>query len=133
MADPFTTFTDATLGVIELLRAQLPAHGYAGGNPVTIGATTTGARPHVMVRRDGSDGRYPGQERVTTRITCWDDTEAQAVQLAQVCRAILLSTDGTDKIRSTSPLTGPVPTADPDTAEHLATLTLYVQTRPLVA
>lgn len=134
MSDPKTIFTDAQLGVIELLAAQLPTANGGAYAAATIHDSTDDHVPHVMVRQDETpENRYPAAERCVVRVTTWASSEFQAKLLGQHCRAIILSTAGTNLIRATSPLSGPVPGLDPDTREPLASFTVSVQTRPLPA
>ena len=125
MAKPLTTFTDARLGVLTLLRAKLPAYTYGTKLPRTV------TNPFVLVARDFSRTRYPADERVTVRVTVYATDPAVGEQIAQLCRAHLLSTAGTALIRATGALTGPFDAADPDTGAALTSFTVAVHTRPV--
>lgn len=132
MSAPLTTFTDAQLAVCDLLRPALVASSasYAAGAAVGTKLGTT--RPFVLVRQDAAFPRYPVDERVTVRVACWHSSEFKALALVRLCMAYLGSTSGTvGGIRATRPLTGPVPTTDPDTGEPLAYATCAVHTWPV--
>lgn len=140
MAKPLVLFTDVTAGVLDLLRAGLAARDDAYIGDVTVSAKVPTGKvpdkglPLVVVRHDGTPAsRYPVDETATVRVTVWHRDEPAAVRLAQLCRGLILTTRGTDLVRATRPLTGPVPAADPDTGEPIATFTVAVHPRPLPA
>lgn len=133
MPKPKVEFTDTVKGCIDLLTANLPAALTARGLSaagLTVSGDTAGTRPHVMVRQDGSLGQYPVQERNSTRVVVFATSQPLALRIAKLCKAVLLSTDGTALVRATAPLNGPAPAVDPDTDEPLADFTLYVQGWP---
>lgn len=125
MAKPLTTFGDARLAVLTLLRGELPTFTYGTRLPRTV------TDPFVLVARDFSRTRYPVDERVTVRITVYSKDAAVGEQIAQLCRAHILSTPGTAMIRATGALTGPFDAADPDTGAALTSFTVAVHTRPV--
>lgn len=128
MPKPLTVFTDVVAGSITLLKTGLAAHGYPAA---TVSGDRAGTRPHVMVRQDGAAGQYPVQERCVIRVVAFASSQPEALRVAKLCKALLLSTDGTASIRATAPLNGPAPAVDPDTDEPLADFTCYVQGRPV--
>jgi len=125
VAKPLTTFTDPRLGVLTLLRDELPTYDFGTKLPRTV------TDPFVLIARDFSRTRYPVDERVTIRVTVYATDSADAEALAQLCRAHLLSTKGTALIRATGALTGPLDAVDPDTGAALASFTVAVHTRPV--
>lgn len=125
MTKPLTTFTDARLGTLTILRDNLPAYTYGTKLPRTV------TDPFVLIARDFSRTRYPVDERVTIRVTVYAADSAASEQVAQLCRAYLLSTPGTALIRATGSLTGPLDAVDPDTGAAMTSFTVAVHTRPV--
>lgn len=135
---PRIVFPDPMLAVVELLRDnfQTITLDYAQG--VTIGTRVPTDRaldksylPYVLVRLDGSTLTQQVNEAATIRISVWHTTEAKGIALAQVCRALLLSHEGGTNIRVVKPLTGPIPSSDPESGDPLSTFTVSVSLRPL--
>lgn len=126
-------FPDPIIAALAILRANVPAHvGGAAFGTVAPSAQRTGdsAAPYGMVALDAVSGRYPVHLSATLRVVAYGATEAQTLALAQVCRAVLLSDDGTGAARSFGELTGPIPSADPDTGAPIAYFTVAARMRP---
>jgi hypothetical protein len=132
---PLIVFPDAMLAVVETLRDRLEMIDQGAG--VTVGTKIPFDRsldksnlPYVMVRLDGSALSRQVDEVATVRIAIWHTTEAQGLALAQACRALLLSYEGGAKIRVINPLTGAIPSSDPESGDPLSSFTVAVHLRP---
>lgn len=130
------TFPDAQLAVVTLLRAKLDT--LAVGEGATVGTKLPSDKsldkpslPYVMVRLDGSTLDKYIDEEATIRISVWHKTEALGLALAQAARAVLLAYEGGSEIRVIKPLTGAIPTSDPESGESLTSFTLAVKLRPI--
>lgn len=134
---PQIIFPDPMLAVVTLLRDQLSAVSLDFAQNVTVGTRVPEDRsvdnnylPYVLVRLDGSTLNKRVDENATIRISVWHTTEAKGIALAQVCRALLLSHEGGAAIRVIQPLTGVIPTSDPESGDPLSTFTVAVRMRP---
>lgn len=134
---PRIIFPDAQLAVVTLLRDELATlnQNYATG--ATVGTKVPDDRsidktflPYVLVRLDGALTNRRVDEETTIRISVWHKTEALGLALAQACRALLTSYEGGSTIRVINPLTGPVPTSDPESGDPLSSFTVAVRLRP---
>lgn len=130
-------FPDAMLATVTVLRTRLAtlSQTYAAG--VTVGTKVPADKslnkthlPYILVRLDGSTLRQQVDEEATVRISVWHTTEAKGLALAQACRALLLSYGGGTDIRVITPLTGPIPTSDPESGDPLSSFTVAVRLRP---
>jgi len=132
---PLIVFPDAMLAVVETLRDRLEM--IDEGAQVTVGTKVPFDRsldksnlPYVLVRLDGSTLSRQVDEEATVRVSVWHSTEAKGLALAQACRALLLSYEGGAKIRVITPLTGAIPTSDPESGDPLSSFTVAVRLRP---
>lgn len=134
---PRIIFPDAQLAVVTLLRTLLTplSQNYTLG--FTVGTKVPDNRsidksylPYILVRLDGSLTNHRVDEDATIRISVWHKTEAQGLALAQACRALLTSYEGGSQIRVITPLTGPVPTSDPESGDPLSSFTVSVRLKP---
>jgi hypothetical protein len=126
------SFPDPQLAVRDLLRAICASRTepYATGATVsTKPPAENQALPYVQVRSDGRfrDARLNG--RASVRVLVWHKDEGLGEELAGLLEALLLSSASAD-IRGFSPLTGPIPTGDPDTGAPLSYFTLTARLRP---
>lgn len=128
-------FPDPMLAVLDVLRPALAASAAPEAQDVTVGTKAPLPRdlppllPFVLVRSDGAGVESRVVEAATIRVAVWHRSEALGLALAQRVRAILLAHRG-ETIVSVTPLTGPIPTSDPDSGAPLTYLTLSVRTRP---
>lgn len=134
---PLVVFPDPQLAVVELLRTKLSARAETFATGATVGtvtpdgeARTLTSAPYVMVRLDATASRYPVDETATIRVSVWHSSEAKSLALGQLCRALLLSYEGGEKIRVATPLTGPIPAGDPESGDPLSTFTVAIRLRP---
>lgn len=134
---PRIIFPDAQLAVIELLRSTIGTVSQSFATGTTFGTKVpddrsidTASLPYVLIRMDGSSLARRLDEEATIRISVWHKTEAQGLALAQALRALLLSHEGNSSIRVITPLSGPVPTSDPESGDPLSTFTVAVRLRP---
>lgn len=129
---PITTFYDPILATLNILRSRLPAEqpGVRFGTDEPNFTQRGGDLPYVRVRLDGSFGKYPVTQSATVRVQVYAATEPQALALAHVVQALLLSYEGGTEARSFGFLTGPIITRDPDTQTPLAFLTTSARLRP---
>ena len=132
---PMIIFPDAMLAVVETLRDRLEMIDQGTG--VTVGTKIPFDRsldksnlPYVLVRLDGSTLSRQVDEAATVRVSVWHSTEAKGLALAQACRALLLSYEGGAKIRVITPLTGAIPSSDPESGDPLSSFTVAVRLRP---
>lgn len=121
------TFPDAMAAVLAILRPVMPTIAFGNVQPED---RTDRPVPYVMVRLDGTTTDYPVNETATIRVAVWHRTEAEGLALIQAIRAVLCSYPGGSEVRSIRPLTGPLPTLDPDTGSPLSSITVAVRLRP---
>ena len=128
--DTAVTFPDPQLAVRDLLRELLAdrPEAYAAGAVVSTKGPT-GVLPYIQVRSDGSfrDARLNG--RASIRVVVWHKDEGLGVSLAALAEGLLLAASS-DRIRSASSLTGPIPTGDPDTGAPMSYFTITARLRP---
>lgn len=134
---PAITFPDAMLAVVETLRDRLELVDQAYVTGVSVGTKVPTDKsldkkqlPYVLVRLDGSSLAHQVNEEATIRVSVWHSTEAKGIALAQACRALLLSFEGDARIRVIKPLSGVIPTSDPESGDPLSTFTVAVSLRP---
>lgn len=134
MTAPLTTFPDARIETLAVLRALLPAHAptaTAGTKtPEQLGDRYPGA-PYLMVSLDAASTTYPVVERATVRVAVWGESDASGLALAQLARGLLVSYRGGSGVRSFSTLVGPTPTDDPDSGSPLSYFTVEARLRPV--
>lgn len=134
MTDAAILFPDPQKAVRDLLalllmnRPELVAQGVTVSTKPPKG--TAPKLPYVQVRSDGRfrDSRLNG--RASVRIIVWHKDEGYGEELAGLCEALLLAATSPE-IRGFSPLTGPMPTGDPDTGAPMSYLTLTARLRPV--
>lgn len=134
---PALIFPDAMLAVIEALKIKLDLVSSEYVTAYTIGTRVPGDKsldkadlPYILIRLDGSTLNRVADEEATVRIAVWHVSEAKGLQLAQVCRALLLSYEGDSKIRAVQSLTGIIPSSDPESGDPLSSFTVAVHLRP---
>lgn len=126
-------FPDPMLATVTYLRPVLAARIEAVAEGVSVGtleAAPDGSLPYVSVRLEGSSMTLRVAETVTLRVRVWHTSEARALALAQLCRALLLTFAGSSGVRGYSPLVGPVSVSDPDNGTPLASFTVAARLRP---
>lgn len=137
-------FPDPVAETIAVLRARLtaefPAVEFGTRDPMppvqsrfgspSYQSEDTPPLPYVRVRLDGGHTRYPVLHTATIRLNAYARTEDQSLELARVAQGILLAFEGNARVRSFSPVFGPISTADPDRGAPLAFLTLTARMRP---
>lgn len=135
---PIITFPDAMLAVVEALRDRLELVDQAYAQGTTVGTKVPTDKsldkkhvPYILVRLDGSTLTQQVNEEATIRVSVWHSTEAKGIALAQACRALLLSFEGNAQIRVCKPLSGVIPTSDPESGDPLSSFTVAVSLRPL--
>jgi hypothetical protein len=133
--DTAILFPDPQLAVRDLLRSLLtgrtePVAANAKVSTKDLpGADENRALPYVQIRSDGSfrDSRLNG--RATVRVLVWHTDEGRAQALALLCEALILAARS-DDVRSVSPVSGPIPTGDPDTGLPLSFFTITARLTP---
>lgn len=127
-------FSDPRLAVLTILREALPAYSPARlgtKTPDELGEHYPGA-PYALVAHDGTSTPNPGVERAIVRVGVYGETDAAGYALAQTIRALLLAYEGGPLVRSITPLSGPIPTTDPDApGTPLAYFSVFVGLRPV--
>lgn len=129
-------FPDPRRAARDLLRSVLAsrAESFVQGVVVSTkplpGADEGRSLPYVQVRSDGRfrDSRLNG--RATVRVLVWHRDEGLGEDLAGLCESLLLAASSAE-IRGFSPVSGPIPTSDPDTGEPLSFFTLTARLRPV--
>lgn len=137
MAGNGFVFPDPMLAVVEILRDSLGASVRPEAEGATVGTRVPFASdgytpdlPYLLVRSEGARVDSRVVERVTIRVAVWHRSEALGLALAQLARAYLVSYPGDSNVRGIAPLTGPLPTSDPESGSPLCYFTLSVRTRP---
>jgi hypothetical protein len=134
VTDSTILFPDPQKAVVDVLRLVLMGRPEAVAQGVTVSAKpptgTAPKLPYVQVRSDGRfrDSRLNG--RASVRIIVWHKDEGLGEELAGLCEALLLAATSPE-IRGFSPLTGPMPTGDPDTGAPMSYFTLTARLRPV--
>lgn len=131
MSKPLVIPPRAEHVVIDYLTAALAARGQdvTCGEPIPATWTTT-TKPHVQVALDGTpEVIYPILWRATMRVTCWASSTTAAQDLAALAHGLMLSHPGSPEVGSVRPLTGVLPTRDPDTGAQLASVSVQVNLR----
>lgn len=125
-------FPDPMLAAVTYLRTALAARSETVADGALVGTRlpTDGQLPYVSVRLQGASLDYRIAETASLRVTVWHTSEARALALAQLCRALLLAHPGDSDVRNYSPGTGPFPAADPDNGDALASFTVAARMRP---
>lgn len=128
---PLCVPPDAERVTIDYLTTALAARGQDVTCGVTIPTTwASGTKPHVQVGHDGTpEVTYPILWRCSVRVTCWASTTTAAKALAALAHGLLLSHPGSPEVGSVRPLTGVLPTRDPDTGAQLASVSVQVNLR----
>ncbi|QOP65141.1 tail terminator [Arthrobacter phage Phives] len=134
MTDSTILFPDPQKATVDVLRLVLAGRPEAVAQGVTVSTKppkgTAPNLPYVQVRSDGRfrDARLNG--RASVRIIVWHTDEGYGEELAGLCEALLLAATSPE-IRGFSPLTGPMPTGDPDTGAPMSYFTLTARLRPV--
>ncbi|QNJ56513.1 tail terminator [Arthrobacter phage Niobe] len=134
MTDSTILFPDPQKAVVDVLKLVLMGRPEAVAQGVTVSTRppkgTSPSLPYVQVRSDGRfrDARLNG--RASVRIIVWHTDEGYGEELAGLCEALLLAATSPE-IRGFSPLTGPMPTGDPDTGAPMSYFTLTARLRPV--
>lgn len=126
------TFPDAQRATRDLLRALLAGRlePFATGAKVEVKPPAPDASlPYIQVISDGKfrDARLNG--RASVRVVVWHKDVGLGEELASFCEALLLDSHSAE-IRGFSPLTGSIPTGDPDTGAPMSYFTLTARLNP---
>lgn len=134
MTDTAVLFPDPQKATVDVLRLALMGRSELVAQGVTVSTKppkgTAPKLPYVQVRSDGRfrDARLNG--RASVRIIVWHEDEGLGEELAGLCEALLLAATSPE-VRGFSPLTGPMPTGDPDTGAPMSYFTLTARLRPV--
>ncbi|UDL14618.1 tail terminator [Arthrobacter phage KeAlii] len=125
-------FPDGQLAARNLLRSILSGRSEPEAQGATVSTkppAETQALPYVQVLSDGKfrDPRLNG--RASLRFVVWHRDEGLGEALAGLCEGLLLDSHSSE-IRGFSPLTGPIPTGDPDTGAPMSYFTLTARLNP---
>ena len=128
---PLAVPPDVEHVVVDYLSAALLARGQDVTCAPTVPATwAPGTKAHVQVGHDGTpEVIYPIIDRASIRITVWATTTTAAKALAALAQGLMLSHPGSPEVGSVRPLTGVLPTRDPDTGAALASVSVQVNLR----
>ncbi len=128
-------FPDPRRSVRDLLKVLLEPReeAYALGATVSTkepqGTDEAPVLPYVQVRSDGRFRNSRLDGRATIRVLVWHKDEGLGEDLAGLCEALLLA-NSSAAVRGFTPVSGPIPTKDPDTGEPLSFFTLTARLRP---
>lgn len=133
--DTAVMFPDPQLAVRDLLRVLLAGRAEAYAQGVTVstkappGTDEAPVLPYIQIQSDGRfrDARLNG--RASVRVIVWHKDVGLGENLAGLAEALLLA-GSSDRIRGASPLTGPMPTGDPDTGAPMSYFTITARLRP---
>ena len=134
---PLVTFPDPLVAALGVLRPALAARAEPYASTARVShklpaRTSSTAGADVLVASDGATGTYPVNERALVRVTVWHSDPNTAYLLASLCRALLVTHQGS-AIRSAQPVSGPIPTVDPESATPLASVVVAAHLRPVAA
>ena len=128
MSKPLAVPPDAERVIVDFLTTALAARS----QDVTVGVDlpttwTTTTKDHVQVALDGTPSvQYPILWRASVRITWWASSTTRAKAGVALCQALLCAHPGSVSVASVQPLTGVLPTRDPDTGAQLASVSVRV-------
>lgn len=123
-------FPDPLLAVLEILRSEEPGATY-GTRPLdTFPDGSNPPLPYVLVAVDAASLSQRVLETVNVRVTVWAESLEASYALARRLRSLLVAYEGGPAVRGFAPLTGPIPTEDPDDGSPMAFLTLAARMRP---
>jgi len=129
-------FPDTSAVVIGALNAQLPALGFTG---VPVRSRVPAARPirFVLVFRTGGPRANIVTDAAQLTIEAWAASDADAHDLAQACRAILIGLEGTVTggvtVYGINEFSGPGYLPDPESDQSRYTWTASVNVRGVAA
>lgn len=134
MTDSTILFPDPQKAVVDVLKLVLMGRQELVAQGVTVSTLppkgTAPSLPYVQVRSDGRFRDSTLNGRASVRIIVWHEDEGLGEELAGLCEALLLAATSPE-IRGFSPLTGPMPTGDPDTGAPMSYFTLTARLRPV--
>jgi len=122
MSKPEVTYPDAEHVVVDYLTGMLD--GATVGVDVPDDHTRT-SPAHLQVTVDGVTLTHPIQASALVRLTAWAPSRTGAKQLCGLALGLLLG----QQEWPTQPVSGPIPTRDPDTGTELATAALRIGLR----
>lgn len=129
-------FPDAAAAVIGALNAQLPALGFTGV-PVRSRVPSTRPARFVLVFRTGGPRASVVTDAAQLTIEAWASNDADAHDLAQAARAIVIGLEGTVtggvSVYGINEFSGPAYLPDPASDQSRFTWTTSVTTRGVAA
>lgn len=129
-------FPDVPAAVIGALNAQLPAVGFAGV-PVRSRVPSTRPARFVLIRRTGGPRVNIVTDAAQLTIEAWAASDADAHDLAQACRAILIGLEGTVTggvtLYGVNEFSGPAYLPDPESDQARYTWSASVNARGVAA
>lgn len=131
MTKPLVTFADPEHAIIDYLTGKTAAT--AGSFFPKSSTDTPPSLPFLQVAWDGTPTvRYPVTQDPTVRLTWWDENPTPAKAGLALAQAHMLAHPGDANVWNVLPLTGGLPSRDPDTGLWLCTATFRVSVRPTV-
>lgn len=126
---PVVEFADAERAIVDYLSTKLPDVNVGTFFPKS--STDAPSVPFLQVGWDGTPAVvYPVTQRATVRLTAWGSSPTPAKALFARAQGYLSAHPGDASVWSTVPLTGGLPTRDPDTLLFLCSGTFRVNVRP---
>jgi hypothetical protein len=136
VTEPVILFPDPQLAVRDLLRVLLAERTEPAALDAVVstkappGSDGTRVLPHIQVRTDGRFRSARLNGRATVRVSVWHRDEGLGESLASLLEGLLLASSS-GEIRGFSPVSGSIPTSDPDTGEPLSFFTITARLTPV--
>ncbi|SCL33011.1 hypothetical protein GA0070616_4612 [Micromonospora nigra] len=121
---------DPRTATLAVLRGAFPAVTFGTKRLDDFAQGDVPALPYARVSCDGTFSRLRVSQRATVRVTVWAESDAAGYDLAANAHASLMAHEGNADVHGFGPLTGPLPTDDPDTGRPLCSFTVSARLRP---
>lgn len=127
---PRVIFPDPRLVALGILRSFQPTIKAGTIDPEQRDKDKQGL-PYTKVSVDGGTGQYPVTSNARVRVSVWAASDKDAVDKAQLYRAVLESFPGDASVRSLGNSNAPLPATDPDNARPMAFFSIDIRLRPI--
>ncbi|RLK22640.1 hypothetical protein DER29_0478 [Micromonospora sp. M71_S20] len=121
---------DPRAGTLAVVRALRPDATFGTLRLEDFPEGDVPALPYGLVAADGTFVRQRVTASATVRVAVWAETDAAGYDLADDLHASLLAYVGGPQVVSFRPMTGPLPTTDPDTGRPMTFFTVRARLRP---
>ncbi|MFG3715802.1 hypothetical protein [Micromonospora sp. NPDC047730] len=123
-------FLDPRAGTLAVLRALHPDVTFGTKRLDEWPEGDVPVLPYGGVFADGTFVRQRVTATATVRVVVWAETDAAGYRLADDLHADLLAYEGGPDVGGFGPMTGPLPTTDPDTGRPMTYFTVRARLRP---